>query len=37
MYEIPSQPNVSECIISEEVVLRRESPILLYVKGAEVA
>jgi ATP-dependent Clp protease ATP-binding subunit ClpX len=37
MYEIPSQPNVSECIISEEVVFRRESPILLYVKGAEVA
>jgi ATP-dependent Clp protease ATP-binding subunit ClpX len=37
MYEIPSQPNVSECIISEEVVLRREGPILLYVKGAEVA
>ncbi len=37
MYEIPSQSNVSECIISEEVVLRRESPILLYVKGAEVA
>ena len=37
MYEIPSQPNVSECIISEEVVLRRESPIVLYVKGAEVA
>jgi ATP-dependent Clp protease ATP-binding subunit ClpX len=37
MYEIPSQSNVSECIISEEVVVNRESPILLYVKGAEVA
>ena len=37
MYEIPSQANISECIISEEVVINRESPILLYVKGAEVA
>jgi ATP-dependent Clp protease ATP-binding subunit ClpX len=37
MYEIPSQSNISECIISEEVVLNHDSPILLYVKGAEVA
>jgi ATP-dependent Clp protease ATP-binding subunit ClpX len=36
MYEIPSQSNVSECIISEEVVLKRESPILLYVKEKEM-
>ena len=37
MYEIPSQSNISECIVSEEVVLNHDSPILLYVKGAEVA
>ncbi|HSB07388.1 MAG TPA: ATP-dependent Clp protease ATP-binding subunit ClpX [Thermodesulfobacteriota bacterium] len=37
MYEIPSQPNIQECIISDEVVLNRESPILLYEKGVEVA
>jgi ATP-dependent Clp protease ATP-binding subunit ClpX len=37
MYEIPSQPNIRECIISEEVVLHRENPILLYEKGVEVA
>jgi ATP-dependent Clp protease ATP-binding subunit ClpX len=37
MYEIPSQSNISECIISEEVVMNHDSPILLYVKGAEVA
>jgi ATP-dependent Clp protease ATP-binding subunit ClpX len=37
MYEIPSQSNVRECIISEEVVLNHESPILLYEKEAEVA
>jgi ATP-dependent Clp protease ATP-binding subunit ClpX len=37
MYEIPSQTNIRECIISEEVVLHHESPILLYEKEAEVA
>lgn len=37
MYEIPSQSNIRECIISEEVVIHRESPILLYEKEAEVA
>jgi len=37
MYEIPSQPNIRECIISEEVVFNHESPILLYEKEVEVA
>jgi len=37
MYEIPSQSNIRECIISEEVVLRHESPILLYEKEVDVA
>jgi ATP-dependent Clp protease ATP-binding subunit ClpX len=37
MYEIPSQNNVRECIISEEVVVHHENPILLYEKEAEVA
>ena len=36
MYEIPSQPNVRECIISEEVVVNHENPILLYEKEKEV-
>ena len=30
MYELPSIENVKECVISEEVVLRYEDPILLY-------
>jgi len=30
MYDIPSQANVKECIISEEVILGREQPILIY-------
>jgi len=30
MYEIPSTENVKECVISEDVVLNNEPPILLY-------
>ncbi len=30
MYEIPSKENVRECVVGEEVVLRKEEPILLY-------
>jgi len=30
MYEIPSISNVKECVISEDVILNKEDPILLY-------
>ncbi|MCP3874674.1 MAG: ATP-dependent Clp protease ATP-binding subunit ClpX [Desulfobacteraceae bacterium] len=30
MYEIPSKENVQECVVGEEVVLKKEDPILLY-------
>jgi ATP-dependent protease Clp ATPase subunit len=30
MYEIPSPENVKECVIGEDVVLKKEEPILLY-------
>jgi len=30
MYELPSRENVKECVISEDVILRKEEPILLY-------
>ena len=30
MYEIPSQPDIRECVISEEVVTNRDLPLLLY-------
>jgi ATP-dependent Clp protease ATP-binding subunit ClpX len=33
MYDLPSQPNVRECVINEEVVLRHAEPILLYESG----
>ena len=37
MYEIPSKGNVKECIVSEDVILKGESPILVYEKEADVA
>ncbi len=30
MYELPSQPEIEECIINEEVILKQESPLLMY-------
>ena len=30
MYQIPSVEDVKECVISEDVILRKEEPILLY-------
>ena len=37
MYEIPSQSNIKECIVSDEVIFSKERPIILYEKEAEVA
>jgi ATP-dependent Clp protease ATP-binding subunit ClpX len=33
MYDIPSQPNIKEVLISEEVVTRDAQPIVLYQKA----
>ncbi|MBC8318358.1 MAG: ATP-dependent Clp protease ATP-binding subunit ClpX [Desulfobulbaceae bacterium] len=30
MYELPSEPNVKECVISEQVILNGEYPVILY-------
>jgi len=37
MYEIPSQSNIRECVISEEVILNKEKPIIIYEREAESA
>ncbi len=37
MYEMPSQPNIKEVVISEEVVTRNEPPLIVYTKAAESA
>ena len=37
MYEIPSQPDVKECVINEEVVTNNEKPILIYEPKSESA
>ena len=37
MYDMPSQPNLKEVVISEDVVERHEPPIVVYTKAAESA
>ncbi len=37
MYELPSITNVKECVVSEEVILNHEKPILIYEEEAEIA
>ncbi len=37
MYDLPSKDNVKECIISEDVVEKRQDPILVYENEAEWA
>jgi len=37
MYEIPSQVGVKECLVTEETVLNKERPVLLYEERAESA
>ncbi len=37
MYDLPSMPNVRECVIGEEVIVNNESPLLLFENQAEYA
>ncbi|HOK06202.1 MAG TPA: ATP-dependent Clp protease ATP-binding subunit ClpX [Syntrophales bacterium] len=37
MYELPSRRDMKECVISEEVVLNREKPILIFEAKSETA
>jgi ATP-dependent Clp protease ATP-binding subunit ClpX len=37
MYDLPSQTNIQECIISEDTIRHKEKPIVLYAKKAETA
>jgi len=37
MYDIPSMPGIRECIIGEEVIVKGESPLLLYENQAGYA
>ena len=30
MYDVPSEPNLKEVVVNEDVILRREQPLLLY-------
>jgi ATP-dependent Clp protease ATP-binding subunit ClpX len=37
MYDIPTLNNVRECVIGEDVITRKESPLLLYENQAGYA
>jgi ATP-dependent Clp protease ATP-binding subunit ClpX len=37
MYDIPAMTNVKECVVSEEVVVDRGQPILIYEEVADIA
>jgi ATP-dependent Clp protease ATP-binding subunit ClpX len=37
MYDMPSQPNIKEVVITEEVAEKHEPPIVVYTKAAESA
>jgi len=37
MYELPSREGVKECVISEDVILNKSEPILLYEPQAKVS
>jgi ATP-dependent Clp protease ATP-binding subunit ClpX len=37
MYEIPSRPNILEVVISEDVVLRKEKPFVVYHEEKEAS
>src|SRR6202008_4177199 len=37
MYDMPSQPNIKEVVVSEDVVDKNEPPIVVYTKAAESA
>ncbi len=37
MYEIPSQSKIKECILNEDVINRKEKPILIFDKHVETA
>jgi ATP-dependent Clp protease ATP-binding subunit ClpX len=37
MYDLPSLEGVKECVVTEEVILRREKPIIIYQSQAQEA
>jgi ATP-dependent Clp protease ATP-binding subunit ClpX len=37
MYEIPSKREVSECVVNEEAIHKKEKPLIVYHKKAESA
>ena len=37
MYDMPSQTNIRECLVNEDMILGKGNPIMVYEKKAESA
>src|SRR4051812_39797079 len=37
MYDVPSRPGIKEVVVSEDVILKHEAPLIVYTKEAELA
>jgi ATP-dependent Clp protease ATP-binding subunit ClpX len=37
MYDIPSRTGIKEVVVSEEVIMKHEAPLIVYTKEAELA
>ena len=37
MYEVPSKANIKEVVVNEEVVVKGDTPLIVYEKEAEVS
>jgi ATP-dependent Clp protease ATP-binding subunit ClpX len=37
MYEVPSHKNIREIVLSEECIMKKEAPLIVYEKQAETA
>jgi len=37
MYDVPSEPDIKEVVISEDTILRSEQPLIVYEHQAESA
>jgi ATP-dependent Clp protease ATP-binding subunit ClpX len=37
MYEVPSKSNIKEVVVNEEVVVKGDTPLIVYEKEAEVS
>ena len=37
MYEVPSRTGIKEVVVSEDVIVKHDAPLIVYTKEAELA